>query len=258
MDSFELNKIIGALLGTIFVVFSVSILSDVIFASPPPHEPGYAIVVEEGDEFGEGDVQEDEAQPIGPLIAEADPAQGENIFKRCQSCHTVEEGGANKVGPNLWDVVDRPIASHEGFSYSAAMTDFAEGGEVTWTYEHLDGFLTKPKAYISGTAMAFAGLAKAEDRAAMLAYLRTLSNDPVPLPEPEAEAEPAASAEATDGAAPAATDGGADAPAAEDGEGGTTAEEPAAQEDAETSAQDDAAPAEETPAEQEERPAADQ
>lgn len=183
MDSFELNKIIGALLGVIFVVFSVSLVSDAIFSTHAPEQPGYAIEVPE--DTGQGEPEEEAPQAIAPLLASADPESGANIFKRCQACHTVEQGGANKVGPNLWGVVDRPIASHEGFGYSSALTEFSEDGSLTWTYERLDHFLESPKGLVSGTAMAFAGLSNIQDRADLIMFLRQHAESPAPLPDPE-------------------------------------------------------------------------
>jgi cytochrome c len=116
---------------------------------------------------------------ILPLIAAADVAQGEKVFGKCKSCHTVNEGGANGVGPNLWNVVGGPHAHIDGFNYSAAM---AAMHDRKWSYEELDAFLLSPKSYAPGTKMTFAGLSKPEDRAAVIAYLRTLSNNPLPLP----------------------------------------------------------------------------
>lgn len=183
MDSFEVNKLIGAVLGTVFMVFSIALVSDAIFAAPAPSRPGYAIEAAEGE--AEPKVGADEAapEPIAALLASADAGAGEAIFKRCQACHSGDKGGPNKIGPNLWSVVNRPVASHEGFAYSAAMTEFSQGGAVVWDYEHLSGFLTAPKAYVKGTAMGFAGLKKAEERADVIAYLRTLADTPPPLPE---------------------------------------------------------------------------
>src|SRR5690606_20082542 len=128
MDSFELNKVLGAVLGTVFVVFSVSLVSDAIFSSPAPATPGYAIAAIESGAAEAGDA-DGGPESVLPLLAsaDADADAGANVFKRCQACHTVEDGGANKVGPNLYDIVDRPIAGHEGFSYSAAMQNFSEG-----------------------------------------------------------------------------------------------------------------------------------
>ncbi|WP_048645359.1 c-type cytochrome [Nitratireductor soli] len=221
MNSFELNKILGALLGAVFVIFSVSLLSDAIFSAPAPATPGYAIEVAE--DAGHGGAQEEAApESIAPLLASADASKGEAIFKRCQACHTVDDGGANKVGPNLWEIVDRPIASHEGFSYSASMKEFSEGGSKLWTYENLDHFLISPKGFMPGTAMAFAGLKKIDDRANLIAFLRQHAATPAALPEASAE-------------------GGSDAAAAP-AEGGASEEAPAE----EAPAQE--APAEESPA----------
>ncbi|NGO52006.1 c-type cytochrome [Allomesorhizobium camelthorni] len=203
MDSFEFNKLIGALLGAVFIVFSISIVSDTIFASPSPEKPGFIIEAAE-EEPAEGPAAPVE-EPIAVLLASANPEAGAAVFKKCTACHTAESGGANKVGPNLWNIVNRPLASHEGFAYSAAMKEFAQGGSVVWDYEHLSNFLASPKGYIKGTAMGFAGVKKPDERANLIAYLRTLSDSPAPLPEaaaPAAAAEPAAAAP-EGGAAPA-------------------------------------------------------
>ena len=103
--------------------------------------------------------------PMLPLLAAANPEAGAAVFKKCAACHTDESGGANKVGPNLWGIVNRPIASHAGFAYSAPMKEFSQGGSVVWDYDHLDHFLTSPKGLVKGTAMGFAGVKKVEERA---------------------------------------------------------------------------------------------
>jgi cytochrome c len=181
MDSFQLNKLAGAFLGTVFILMSVGILSDSLFDSPAPEKPGYLIEAAEAAATpAAGAAEPAAAEPISPLLAAADPAAGEKIFKKCQACHSGDKGGANKVGPNLWGVIGRPIAAHEGFSYSAAIKAFAAGG--TWDYEKISSFVTAPKAYIKGTAMGFAGLKKPDERANLIAYLRTLSDSPVALP----------------------------------------------------------------------------
>lgn len=182
MESFEVNKLLGALLGTVFIVMSIALLSDSIFFAPHPEKEGFAIEATEVEAGGEA-AGADEQKPIGPLIAAADPKAGEAVFKKCTACHTAEKGGPNKTGPDLWDLVNRPVASHEGFAYSAAMKEFSQGSTVKWDYDHLNGFLTAPKAYVKGTAMTFAGLKKAEERAAVIAYLRTMSDNPAPLPQ---------------------------------------------------------------------------
>lgn len=113
------------------------------------------------------------------LLASADPAAGEKVFGKCKACHNAEKGGANQVGPNLWGVIGRPIAQHEGFSYSQALSSHAG---ATWTYDELNSYLTSPKAWAPGTKMTFAGLNKPEERANVIAYLRTKSDSPPPLP----------------------------------------------------------------------------
>ena len=187
MNSY-VNMAAGALLGTVFVMMSVSIASEGLFHSKTPEKPGFAIVAEEAPAAGGAAAAAPAAVPIAQLLAKADVAAGEAAFKKCTSCHSGEKGGPNKVGPNLWGVVSRPIASHEGFSYSGALKDFSKGGSVKWDYEHLNHFLAGPKAYISGTAMGFAGLKKDDERANVIAYLRSLADTPVPLPDPAAPA----------------------------------------------------------------------
>ena len=243
IDSFEFNKIAMAVLGVIFAIFCVSLLSEVIFHAETPEEPAY--VLAEVDTSGEGEAEEDSGpafEPIVPIMASADPGAGENVFKKCASCHTVEEGGANKVGPNLYNIVGDAIAARDGFSYSAALVAYGEG--KNWDYENLNGFLWKPKTYVDGTAMGFVGLSDVEDRADVVAYLRTLSADPVPLPEPEAE--PAA-AEETEAATEPASEEGTE-PAAEETEPAEESAEPAA--GADTGSEEPAAETEEAPAEE--------
>lgn len=176
-----MNVGVGALLGTVFVLMTVSILSEGIFSSEAPEKPGYIIAATEAASEAAPAAAVAET-PVGVLLAKADAAKGAAIFKKCQACHDGTKGGPNKVGPNLWGVVDRPIASHEGFSYSAGMKDFSEGGAKKWTYENLFHFILSPKADVKGTAMGFAGLKKEDERADLLAYLQTLSDSPVPFP----------------------------------------------------------------------------
>lgn len=204
------NMGVGALLGTVFVLMTVSIASEGIFHSEAPEKEGFAIVAEEpAGEAGAAGGEEAKPEPIGPLLAKADAGAGEAVFKKCASCHTIEKGGANKVGPNLWSLVNRPVASHEGFSYSAGMKTFSEGGKIVWDYDHLSYFLEAPKKHVPGTAMGFAGLKKPDERANLIAWLREQADSPAPLPAADAagatEAAPApAPAEGGQAAAPAA------------------------------------------------------
>ncbi len=213
MNSTRTNKFIMAFLATVFVVMTTGILSDTLFHAPAPEKPGFIIEAAEASTGGEAAPAKEEVS-IATLMQSADPARGETVFKRCAACHTGEKGGANKVGPHLWDVLDRPAASVEGFGYSAAMKEFGAGGNK-WDYEHLNKFLTSPKGFIKGTAMGFAGDKKDNERADLIAYLRTLSDNPAPLPT--ADATPAQGTEAKpEGAAPAGeAEKPAEAPAGE-------------------------------------------
>ncbi|MCM2291755.1 cytochrome c family protein [Allorhizobium sp. BGMRC 0089] len=172
----------GALLGTVFVLMTIYNVSDGLFSSPAPEKEGYAIVAAEAPAAGGAAKEAPAEQPIAKLLASADVKAGAQIFKKCGACHDDTKGGPNKVGPNLWGVVGRPVASHEGFAYSAAMKDFSKGGSEHWTYENLNHFLTSPRKFVSGTAMGFAGLPKEQDRADIIAYLRTQADTPEPLP----------------------------------------------------------------------------
>lgn len=179
MQRLDTNTIFMGLLFTVFVVLGVSFLSELVFHHEKPEVKGYKIEVADAGN-GDADATEAEEELIGPLLASADVTAGEKLLKRCVACHSFDEGGANKVGPQLYDIVNRQIGGVGDFGYSGALTDYA--ADKVWTYEELDGFLKKPSKWIKGTAMGFAGLKKIEDRANIIAYMRTLSGSPAPLP----------------------------------------------------------------------------
>jgi len=177
MDSFELNKILGALLGTCLVLLSLNFSANAIFAPVKPEKPGFDIAVKEPESKGPAAPAEP-SKPIEELLASASVDKGQNSAKVCLTCHTFGKGEPAKVGPNLYGIVDRDRASFPGFNYSAAMK--AKGGK--WTYDDLNSFLTDPKKFVPGTAMGFAGIQNDSQRANVIDYLHTLADNPVPLP----------------------------------------------------------------------------
>ncbi|MEO1065937.1 MAG: cytochrome c family protein [Pseudomonadota bacterium] len=178
MDTPNFNTIAMGFLFTLFIVLGLNFVSELAFHPEAPEVSGYQIEVAETASAAAEDAPEEE--PIGVLLASADIGAGEKLIKRCVACHSFEDGGANKVGPQLWDIVNRDMGAVSSFGYSGALEEYGAGKQ--WTYEELDGFLKKPNAWIKGTAMGFAGLKKPDDRANIIAYMRTLSANPAPLP----------------------------------------------------------------------------
>jgi cytochrome c len=192
MNSFELNKILGAILGTCLILLALNIAAGAVFAPQKPAKPGFDIAVKEsGGEQGAAAAKEPE-QPIETLLAKASVEKGQSAAKQCQACHTFEKGGPNRVGPNLWNIVGSQRGeARGGFNFSAAMK--GKGG--TWTFDELNKFLANPRSYIPGTAMTFAGLSKPDQRADVIDYLHTLSDNPLPLPKAAEGAPPPAGGE---------------------------------------------------------------
>ncbi len=179
MNSFEINKILGALLGTCLVLVAVHIVSGAIFEPQMPAKPGYVIEVKAEPPAGGAAAKAPVETPIATLLASASAEKGANVAKQCQACHNFAEGAGPKIGPDLYGVVGRPIASVAGFSYSAPLK--AKGGK--WDFEALNKWLTKPSADVPGTAMTFAGISNEKQRADVIDYLDSLSPNPVPLPK---------------------------------------------------------------------------
>jgi cytochrome c len=177
MYSFEINKYLGALLGTCLILMAVHIFSGAMFSSPAPAKPGYEVAVKE--EKAGGEAAKSAEVPIDTLLASASVEHGAQVAKQCGACHNFQEGQGPKVGPDLYGVVGRKIASKSGFNYSAALK--AKSGE-SWTFDELNKWLKDPRADVPGTAMTFAGLANEKQRADLIAYLNSLSKDPLPLP----------------------------------------------------------------------------
>ncbi len=172
-----IEKLGASVLIVAWLIYGTNVLGNILV-----HVEEHASTMEVHEKAGgEPPAAEAPAAPIDimPLIAAADPAAGEKAFGKCKACHTVAKGGPNGVGPNLWNVVGGPHAHIEGFNYSSVMAGMHD---KTWTYEELSAFLTDPKAYAPGTKMVFVGLKKPEERAAVIAYLRSQSDNPLPLP----------------------------------------------------------------------------
>ena len=180
MDSFELNKIIGAILMVALLVIGIGKVSDLVFKISKPEKAGYKVELDvettqiNGDEKPVEKVKVD----IAALLSTGDLAHGEKVFKKCAACHSIKSGGGNKIGPALYNVVGRKVGALTDYKYSNALAEY----EKNWSFEELNGFLLKPKDWIKGTKMAYAGLRKEKDRASVIKYLNENSDNPLRLP----------------------------------------------------------------------------
>ena len=179
MDSFELNKIIAAVLMVALLVIGIGKISNVIFHVDKPEKPGFAVEVAQVSSSASAQEEKiEEKVDISLIMAQGDVGSGEQIFKKCVACHSIAKGEGNKIGPALYNVVGRKIGSVEDYKYSNALVEYGK----EWNFEELNGFLEKPAKYIKGTKMAYAGLRKERDRASIIKYLNQNSDNPIPLP----------------------------------------------------------------------------
>ena len=179
MDSFEINKIIAAILLVALLVIGIAKVSNVVFHVEKPKKPGYAVEVEQSTSSSVSNTEVvEEKVDIVTLMALGDITNGEKIFKKCAACHSIVKNGKNKIGPALYNVVGRKVGGVSDYKYSKALA----GYEKKWTLEELNGFLLKPAKWIKGTKMSYAGLRKEKDRASVIKYLNQNSDNPQTLP----------------------------------------------------------------------------
>ena len=179
MDSFELNKIIAAVLMVALLVIGIGKLSDVIFHVEKPKTPGYSVDIEQAIVVNASTSETiEEKIDIAALMDMGDLTVGEKVFKKCAACHSIVKGGKNNIGPALYNVVGRQVGIINDYKYSKALSEYGK----EWTFEELNGYLLKPAKWIKGTKMSFAGLRKEKDRASVILYLNQNTDNPLPLP----------------------------------------------------------------------------
>ena len=181
MDSFEINKIVAAILLIALLIIGIGKISDLVFHVDKPEIAGYKVEVSENGTSGQlvdDKIEQVEEVDISSLLALGDLTHGEKIFKKCSACHSINKGGENKIGPALYNVLGRQVGGVSNYKYSSALVEYGK----SWTFEEMNGFLKKPATYIKGTKMAFAGLRKEKDRASVIIYLNQNSDSPIPLP----------------------------------------------------------------------------
>ena len=181
MDSFEINKIIAAILLTALIVIGIGKFTDLLFHVDKPEKSAYKVEGLEAavaKKSSDSEIKEVEKVDIVQLLALGDLTHGEKVFKKCSACHMIASGGKNMIGPNLWSVIGRTAGSESDYKYSKAMVAYGK----EWTFEEMNSYLIKPQAYVKGTKMAFAGLRKQKDRASVILYMNSKSSSPKPLP----------------------------------------------------------------------------
>ncbi len=176
MDSFEINKLIAAVLVTVLLIFGVNKISDIIFDIEKPSVEGYKVEIKTNNSSSQ--TKKEDQVDISSLLALGDPDTGKKVYKKCAACHSINQDGANKIGPKLYNVVGRTVGSISDYKYSKALTSYGK----EWTFEELNAFLIKPATWIKGNKMGFAGLKKDEDRASVILYLNQNSDSPKTLP----------------------------------------------------------------------------
>ena len=179
MDSFEINKIVAAILMVALLVIGIGKLSGIVFHVEKPKVPGYIVEVSQVASGSNAETKiVEEKIDISALMAMGDVVSGEKVFKKCAACHSIVKNGKNKIGPALYNVVGRKVGNISDYKYSKALAAYGK----EWTFEELNGFLIKPAKWIKGTKMAYAGLRKEKDRASIIKYLNQNSDNPLPLP----------------------------------------------------------------------------
>ena len=179
MDSFELNKIIAAILMVALLVIGLGKIADSVFHVKKPKNPGYQVEIENQLTSSISEAPEKiEKIDIAAIMALGDVVNGEKIFKKCAACHSINKGGKNKIGPALYNIVGRAVGGVNDYKYSKALASYGK----EWTFEELNGFLQKPATYLKGTKMSYAGLRKEKDRASVIKYLNQNGDSPLPLP----------------------------------------------------------------------------
>ena len=175
MNSFEINKIITAILVTVLVVFGIGKISDIIFDKDKTDVVAYKVEAPEGEAL---QASAESSVDITALLAMGDIAHGEKVYKKCKACHSIKQGGGNKIGPALWNVIFRPVGSITDYKYSKALSSYGK----EWTWEEMNGFLIKPSKWIPNNKMGFAGLKSEKDRASVILYLNQNSDNPKQIP----------------------------------------------------------------------------